>query len=198
MPGKNAENVTLSQPHRLAGTFKHNWLKTPARWRLSLFSPKRVYIAYNCVVTTESEKPSPAPKPTLSVTEQIAALELDCKYRIVKVRQAGRMRDVAQLSVLDIRGEAVSRQNEIRGLRQLQIAGENRMRELMGSHMLELRGMRDMQTLMQMRSHFQHREWAHLKGPFPMMFREADAEAERIARRLERETEQQGKRQRGK
>ncbi|MBC7625399.1 MAG: hypothetical protein H7232_18740, partial [Aeromicrobium sp.] len=98
-------------------------------------------------MTTESDKPSPAPKPTLSVTEQIAALELDCKYRMVKVRQAGRMRDVAQLSVLDIRGEAVSRQNEIRGLRQLQIAGENRMRELMGSHMLELRGMRDMQTL---------------------------------------------------
>ena len=155
-------------------------------------------IANNCRVTNDSDKPTPTPKAALSVTEQIAALELECKYRMVKVRQAGRMRDVVQLGVLDIRGEAVSRQNEIRGLRQLQIACENRMRELMGSHMLELRGMRDLQLLIQMRSHFQHREWAHLKGPFPMMFREADSEAERIERRLERETEQQGRRQRGK
>jgi hypothetical protein len=31
-----------------------------------------------------------------------------------------------------------------------------------------------------------------------MMFREADAEAERIERRLEREADQQGRRQRGK
>ena len=132
------------------------------------------------------------------MAEQLAALELECKYRMVKVRQAGRMRDVVQLGVLDIRGEAVSRQNEIRGLRQLQIACENRMRELMGSHMLELRGMRDLPLMIQMRSHFQHREWAHLKGPFPMMFREADAEAERIERHLERETEQHGRRLRGK
>ncbi len=117
---------------------------------------------------------------------------------MAKVRQAARMRDVVQLSVLDMRGEVVSRQNEIRGLRQLQIACENRMRELMGSHMLELRGIRDLQTLIQMRSHFQHREWAYLKGPYPLLFREADSEAERIERRLERETEQQGRRQRGK
>jgi hypothetical protein len=149
-------------------------------------------------VTTESDKPSPNSKPVLSVAEQLAALELECKYRMVKVRQAGRMRDVVQLGVLDIRGEAVTRQNEIRGLRQLQIACENRMRELMGSHMLELRGMRDLPLMIQMRSHFQHREWAHLKGPFPMMFREADAEAERIERHLERETEQHGRRLRGK
>jgi hypothetical protein len=149
-------------------------------------------------VRSEADKSTPAPKPVLSITEQIAALELECKYRMVKVRQAGRMRDVVQLGVLDIRGEAASRQNEIRGLRQLQIACENRMRELMGSHMLELRSMRDLQLLIQMRSHFQHREWAHLKGPFPMMFREADSEAERIERRLEREAEQQGRRQRGK
>ena len=113
---------------------------------------------------------------------------------MVKIRQTGRMRDVVQLGVLDIRGEAVSRQNEIRGLRQLQIACENRLRELIGSHLLELRGMRDLQLLIQMRSHFQHREWAHVKGPFPMIFREADAEAERIERRVEREIEQKGRR----
>jgi hypothetical protein len=83
---------------------------------------------------------------------------------MTKVRQAARMRDVVHLSLLDMRGDVVSRQNEIRGLRQLQIACENRLRELMGSHLLELRGMRDLQTLIQMRSHFQHREWTYIKG----------------------------------
>ena len=140
----------------------------------------------------------PPKRAPLTLPEQIAALEMECKYRASKVRQAARMRDVLQLGVLEMRGEVVSRQNEIRGLRQLQIACENRLRELMGAHMLELRAMRDMQLLTQMRSHFQHREWAHLKGTYPMMFREADSEAERIARRLERETEQQGRRQRGR
>jgi len=146
----------------------------------------------------ETDKPTLPTRAPLTLTEQIAAIEIECKYRAVKVRQAGRMRDVVQLGVPDIRGEVVSHQNEIRGLKQLEIACENRLRELMGSHMLELRGMRDLQLLVQMRSHFQHREWAHLKGKYPMMFREADNEAERIERRLERETEQQGRRQRGK
>ncbi len=146
----------------------------------------------------QPDKPAAPPRAPPTLTEQIAALEIECKYRAVKVRQAARMRDVLQLGVLDIRGEVVSRQNEIRGLKQLEIACENRLRELMASHMLELRGMRDVQLLIQMRSHFQHREWAHLKGTHPMMFREADSEAERIERRLERETEQQGRHQRGK
>ena len=145
--------------------------------------------------STQTSAPPPS-DPTL--TEQVAILELECKYRMTKVRQAARMRDVVHLSLLDMRGDVVSRQNEIRGLRQLQIACENRLRELMGSHLLELRGMRDLQTLIQMRSHFQHREWTYIKGAYPMMFREADSEAERIERHLEREKELQGKRQRGK
>ncbi|MFN6169864.1 MAG: hypothetical protein ACK46J_07480 [Burkholderiales bacterium] len=159
---------------------------------------KVIGLANNRGVPSKSDKPSPTPRPVAPINEQIATLELECKYRMVKIRQARHMRDVLQLGMLDIRGEVASHQNEIRGLRQLHIACENRMRELMGSHMLELRGMRDLQRLIQMRSHFQHREWVYLKGTFPLMFREADSEAERIERRLEREAEQQGRRQRGK
>jgi|GEM_PF-1629476 len=148
------------------------------------------------VTMKDTDTPPPSERVPLTLTEQIAALEIECKYRAVKVRQAGRMRDVLQLGMLDMRGEVVSRQNEIRGLKLLEIACENRLRELMTSHMLELRGMRDVQLLIQMRSHFQHREWAHLKGTHPMMFREADSEAERIERRLERELDQKSSRRR--
>jgi hypothetical protein len=143
----------------------------------------------------EANAASPA-TPTLS--EQIAALEIECKYRQVKVRQAARMKDVAQLMTVDTRGELASRQSEVRGLKQLQLACENRAKELIGHHLLELRAIRDMDLLVQMRSHFQHREWGFLKGPFPLLFREADSEAERIERNLARALESQNKRQRGR
>lgn len=145
----------------------------------------------------ESDRGSHAPAP-LSLAEQVAALEIECKYRQVKVRQAARMKDVAQLMSVDVRGEIASRQWEVRGLKQLQIACENRAKELIGHHLLELRAIRDMDLLIQMRSHFQHREWGFLKGPFPLLFREADSEAERIERNLARELESQNKRQRGR
>jgi hypothetical protein len=133
-----------------------------------------------------------------SIEAQIGLLEIECKFRQVKVRQAGRMKDVAQLLAIDVRGEMVSRQSEIRGLKQLQISCEQRMRELIGSHLLELRNIRDLGLFQQMRSHYQHREWGFLKGPYPMLFREADSEAERIERNLEREQDQQSKRRRGR
>lgn len=142
--------------------------------------------------------PAGAPSAAKTLNEQIAALELECKYRQVKVRQAARMKDVAQLLAVDIRGEVASRQSEVRGLKQLQIACENRAKELIGHHLLELRALRDMEMLIQMRSHFQHREWGFLKGPFPLLFREADSEAERIERNLARELEAQNKRVRGR
>ncbi len=142
--------------------------------------------------------PASAPSAAKSLNEQIAALELECKYRQVKVRQAARMKDVAQLMAVDFRGELASRQSEVRGLKQLQIACENRAKELIGHHLLELRAIRDMDLLIQMRSHFQHREWSFLKGPFPLLFREADSEAERIERNLARELEAQSKRVRGR
>ncbi len=125
-----------------------------------------------------------------TIEEQIAAVEIECKYRQTKIRQAARMKDVVQLANVDIRGDLVSRANEIRGLKALQQAAEARLRELIGGHLLELRNMRDLGLLIQMRSHYQHREWGYLKAIQPMLFREADAEAERIERRLERESDQ--------
>jgi hypothetical protein len=142
-----------------------------------------------------ADMPPPTPAPTLD--EQIAALEVECKYRQVKVRQAARMKDVAQLAVVDMRGDVITRQSEIRGLKQLQLACESRMRELIGGHMLELRNIRDLGLFIQIRSHYQHREWQFLKGGYPMLFREADGEAERIERNLERNTELDKQRRRG-
>ncbi len=146
---------------------------------------------------TPPENTAATPTSAMSLDEQIAAIDGECKFRQMKVRQAKSMKDVAQLSTVVIRGEATSRQSEIRGLKQLQVACEVRMRELIGGHMLELRNLRDLTRFIQMRSHYQHREWIFLKGPYPMLFREADGEAERIERHLTRESEQQDQRKKG-
>jgi len=143
------------------------------------------------------DNPNSNPPPALTIDEQIAALEIECKYRQVKVRQSTRMKEVAQMAVIDIRGEVMSRQSEIRGLKQLELACESRMRELIGGHMLELRNIRDTGLFIQMRSHYQHREWQFLKGNYPMLFREADGEAERIKRNLLRNAELDKQRRRG-
>jgi hypothetical protein len=140
---------------------------------------------------------SPPLRKAMTIDEQIAAMELECRFRQIKVRQASRMRDVIQLQSLDIRGELVSRTSEIRGLKQLALGCEARLRELMGSHLVELRAQTDLATLIQLRSHFQHREWGYLKASYPLIFREADSEAERNERRLIREIELQKKRTRG-
>jgi hypothetical protein len=133
-----------------------------------------------------------------SIEQQIAAMEIECKFRQVKVRQAARMKDVAQLAQVDIRGDLMTRMSEIRGLKQLQLACESRMRELIGGHMLELRNIRDLGLFVQMRSHYQNREWLYLKASYPMLFREADGEAERIERNLKRQLELDSQRRRGR
>ena len=149
------------------------------------------------VEDAQLDEPLPALRPAMTIDEQIAALELECRFRQIKVRQAARMRDVVQLQSLDIRGDLVSHTSEIRGLKQLAFGCEARLRELMGGHLVELRAQSDLQTFIQLRSHFQHREWGYLKASYPLIFREADGEAERLERRLIRELELQKKRTRG-
>jgi hypothetical protein len=122
-----------------------------------------------------------------TIAEQIGALEIECKYRLLKVRQSNRMKEITQLMTLDLRGDIVKASAEIRGLKQLTLASEARLRELIAGHLLELRNIRDLPRLIQMRSHYQHREWSYLKATFPTLFREADAEAERFERHLTRE-----------
>ena len=78
---------------------------------------------------------------------------------------------------------------QIRALHQLQEAAELRMRELLDGHLVEMRVQRDLQALEQLRSHFLHREWTHLKGSYPLLYRMAETEAEKLVIRLEYESD---------
>ena len=137
---------------------------------------------------------SSAPIP--SADERIQAIEAECRLRTTKIRQVARMKDVLQLNDVRLDDDLRTRAPEIRGINQLQLAAETRMREILDGHMLELRAQRDLQMLEQARSHFLHREWSCLKGVFPMLFREAEVESEKILSRLEREMDVRRKRSR--
>ena len=128
---------------------------------------------------------SSAPPP--SIEDRIREVEADCSMQMTKIRQVSRMKDVVQLREVRLDEDLRPRAPEIRGVNQLQLAAETRMREILDGHMHELRAQRDMQMLEQARSHFLHREWSCLKGVFPLLYREAEIESERIISRLERE-----------
>jgi len=132
------------------------------------------------------------------LAEKIRLTELDCHLRSAKIRQSGSMKDIAQLKDVLLRGELREKSYLIRGLTQLSHAAETRMRELLDNHMMELRAQTDVQIFEQLRSHFVHREWAFMKGPFPLLYREAESESEKLLRRMEQAFEAQKKRIRGK
>ena len=123
-------------------------------------------------------------------------IEVECSMRMTKIRQVARMKDVAQLKDVPLDAELRHRAPEIRGINQLQIAAELRMREILDGHMHELRAQRDVQMLEQARSHFLHREWSSLKGVYPLLYREAEIESEKILGRLERELDVRRRRSR--
>ena len=106
------------------------------------------------------------------------------------------MKDVLQLKEVRLDEALQSRALEIRGISQLELAAEVRMREILDGHMVELRAQRDVQMLEQSRSYFLHREWSCLKGVFPLLYREAEVESEKILGRLEREMDVRRKRSR--
>ena len=124
-----------------------------------------------------------------SIEAQINDIEVDCRVRMTKIRQVARMKDVLQLNDVRLEGQLRTRAPEIRGINQLQLAAETRMREILDGHMVELRAQRDMQKLEQARSHFLNREWSCLKGVFPLLHREAEVESDKVLARLERESE---------
>lgn len=137
--------------------------------------------------------------PTLTpatIEALIVNVEADCRLRLTKIRQVARMRDVLQLRDVRLDDALRAHATEIRGINQLQLAAEVRLREILDGHMVELRAQRDMQTLEQSRSHFLHREWSCLKGVFPTLHREAEVESEKIVSRLERETDGRRRRMR--
>ena len=134
--------------------------------------------------------------PPPSIEESIANIEAECRMRATKIRQVSRMKDVLQLREVILENELRTRVTEIRGISQLQLAAEARMREILDGHMVELRAQRDVQTLEQTRSYFLHREWSCLKGVFPLLYREAEVESEKVLGRLEREMDVRRKRSR--
>ena len=137
----------------------------------------------------------PSPLPT-SLEDRIGDIEAECRMRTTKIRQVARMKDVLQLKEVRLDDELRTRALEIRGINQLQLAAELRMRAILDGHMIELRAQRDVQALVQARSYFLHREWACLKGVFPLLYREAEVESEKILGRLEREMDVRRKRSR--
>lgn len=131
-----------------------------------------------------------------SIEARIVDIEVECRLRMTKIRQVSRMKDVLQLKEVRLEEELRTRALEIRGINQLQLAAENRMREILDGHMVELRAQRDVQMLEQARSHFLHREWSCLKGVFPLLYREAEVESEKLLGRLEREMDVRRRRSR--
>ena len=131
-----------------------------------------------------------------SIEAQIVDIEVECRLRMTKIRQVSRMKDVLQLREVRLEEELRARAPEIRGINQLQLAAEMRMREILDGHMVELRAQRDVQMLEQARSHFLHREWSCLKGVFPLLYREAEVESEKLLGRLEREMDVRRRRSR--
>ena len=131
-----------------------------------------------------------------SIEAQIVDIEVECRLRMTKIRQVSRMKDVLQLKEVRLEEELRTRAPEIRGINQLQLAAEMRMREILDGHMVELRAQRDVQMLEQARSHFLHREWSCLKGVFPLLYREAEVESEKLLGRLEREMDVRRRRSR--
>ena len=91
---------------------------------------------------------SPAPP---SIESQIYDVEVECRLLTTKIRQVSRMKDVLQLREVRLEPELRARAPEIRGISQLQLAAEVRMREILDGHMIELRAQRDVQMLMQAR-----------------------------------------------
>ena len=131
-----------------------------------------------------------------NIEEMIADIEVECRLRMTKIRQVARMKDVLQLKEVRLEEVLSKRGPEIRGINQLLLAAEMRMREILDGHMVELRAQRDVQMLEQARSHFLHREWSCLKGVFPLLYREAEVESEKLLGRLEREMDVRRRRSR--
>ncbi len=135
---------------------------------------------------------------SLPIEVQLAALETDCHFRQTKIRQAGSMKDVAQLKDVPLRGALRDEAYKVNGLKQLDVQAEQRMRDLLMSHFMELRAQTSVAAMDAARHHFMSRDWMFLKSSFPQMHREAETESERMLRRLERETEIKRAKLRGK
>jgi hypothetical protein len=132
------------------------------------------------------------------LAKEMEAIDVECRQRITKIRQNSHMKDVVQLAQVPLSESLRPIASEIRALHQLAEAAELRMRELLDGHLVEMRAQRDLRALEQLRSHFQHREWIHLKGVYPLLQRNAEIESEKLIVRLEYETDVRRKKRPGR
>lgn len=126
------------------------------------------------------------------------AVEADCHQRMSKIRQTARIKDVIQLKDVPLSENLRPYLMQIRAIRQLEGAAELRLREILDGQLVEMRVQRDLQGLEQLRSHFLHREWTHLKGPYALLYRMAETEAEKLVVRLEYESDTRRKNRPGR
>jgi len=124
-----------------------------------------------------------------TLIEEMQAIEVECHQRMTKIRQNMHMKDVAQLKEVPLSETLRPHVLEIRSLHQLDAAAEQRKREILDGHIAEMRRMRDVNALQQLRSHLLHREWSFLKGVYPVLYREAESESEKMLVRLEYESD---------
>ena len=129
-----------------------------------------------------------------TLVEEMQQIEVECHQRMIKIRQNMHMKDVTQLREVPLSEALRPHVLEIRSLHQLADAAEQRMRELLDGHMVEMRRQRDVNGLQQLRSHFLHREWTFLKGVYPVLYREAETESEKLLVRLEYESDSRRRR----
>lgn len=135
---------------------------------------------------------------TAALTAEMQAVEADCHQRMTKIRQSTRMKDILQLREVTLSDKLRPFVAQLRALHQIEEIAAARMRELVDGHLVELRVQRDVIAFEQLRSHFLHREWAYLKGVYPLIYRAAETESEKLLVRLEIETDARRKRRGGR
>lgn len=135
---------------------------------------------------------------TAVLAVETQAVEADCYQRMTKIRQNARMKDVLQLKEVTLSEKLRPFTVQIRALHQLEAAAELRMREILDGHLVELRAQHDLPALEQLRSHFLHREWSHLKGVYPLLYRAAETESEKLIVRMEYESDTRRRKKNGR
>ena len=135
---------------------------------------------------------------TAELAVETQAVEADCHQRMNKIRQNSRMKDVIQLKEVPLSEKLRPFMMQIRALHQLDAAAELRMREILDGHLVELRAQHDLPALEQLRSHFLHREWSHLKGAYPLIYRAAETESEKLIVRMEYESDSKRRKKNGR
>ncbi|MBL8514731.1 MAG: hypothetical protein JNJ55_12140, partial [Betaproteobacteria bacterium] len=89
------------------------------------------------------------PDADYAAMKALEALDIECRQLMSKVRQNAHMKDVAQLSQVTVPDLLRPRMSELKAVNQLIEAAEQRMRELLDGHLIELRRQHSLPALEQ-------------------------------------------------